>query len=76
MNCICSLQLSEDIPMKTLHHLFNDNLEMAEMLTYVHGFNLSNSDMELDYILGQKDKDQLAGFSIQFKKLAVENCTV
>ena len=44
--------------MKTLHHLFNDILERAEMLTYVHGFNLSNSQMELDFILGQKDKDQ------------------
>ena len=58
LNFICSLQLSEDISMKTAYNLFKENLGRAEMLVYVHVFALSNSEMELDFILGQKDKEQ------------------
>ena len=58
MNFICSLQLSEDISTKTAYNLFKENLGRAEMLAYVHPFALSNSEMEIDFIFGQKDKEQ------------------
>ena len=44
--------------MKTAYNLFKENLGMAEMLAYVHPFALSNSEMEIDFIFGQKDKEQ------------------
>ena len=50
--------MSEDISMKTACNLFKENLGKAEMLVYVHTFALSNSEMEIDFILGQKDKEQ------------------
>ena len=58
MNFICSLQLSEDISTKTAYNLFKENLAQAEMLVLVHAFALSNCEMELDFVLGQKDKEQ------------------
>ena len=50
--------MSEDISMKTAYSLFKENLAQAEMLVYVHAFALSNWEMELDFVLGQKDKEQ------------------
>ena len=44
--------------MKTAYNLFKENLGRAEMLAYVHPFALSNSEMEIDFIFGQKDKEQ------------------
>jgi hypothetical protein len=58
LNFICSLQLSEDISTKTAYNLFKENLARAEMLVLVHAFALSNWEKELDFVLGQKDKEQ------------------
>ena len=44
--------------MKTGYNLFKENLARAEMLFYVHAFALSNWEMKLDFVLGQKDKEQ------------------
>ena len=44
--------------MKTAYNLFRENLGNAEMLFYVHIFALSNSEIELDFVLGQQDKEQ------------------
>jgi len=58
LNFICSLQLSEDISMTSAYNLFKENLGVAEMLIYVHAFNLSNWALELDFVLGEKDMEQ------------------
>ena len=58
MKCVCSLQLSEDISLKTGYNLFKENLGRAEMLFFVHGFALSDSDFEIDFFLGNQDKEQ------------------
>ena len=53
--------------MKTAYKLFKENLGKAEMLTYVHVFNLSNWALELDFVLGQKDKAQ---WNVSYLQLA------
>ena len=38
--------------------MLKENLGLAEMLIYVHTFNLSNCELELDFVLGNKDMEQ------------------
>ena len=58
INFLCSLEVTKDISMKTALHLFKENIGKAEMLTYVHYVNLSNWELEADFTLGQKDREQ------------------
>ena len=44
--------------MTSAYNLFKENLGVAEMLIYVHAFNLSNWALELDFVLGEKDMEQ------------------
>ena len=39
-------------------YLFKVNLGKTEMLIYVHDFNISDRAVELDFVFGQKDKEQ------------------
>ena len=44
--------------MKTTYNACRKNLESAEMLPHIHAFNISDSELELEFGLGQKDKEQ------------------
>ena len=44
--------------MKTIYNLCRVNLGKAEMLRYVHVLNISDWAAELDFVFGQKDKEQ------------------
>ena len=44
--------------MTSAYNLFKENLGVAEMLIYVHAFNLSDWALELDFVLGEKDMEQ------------------
>ena len=58
LDFICNLELSLDIPADTAYNLFKDNLGRAEIVGYLHTFNLSDWASQLDFALGQKDKEQ------------------
>ena len=58
LNFVCSLDLMEEIPQKTVYNLLKQNLGKAEMLTYVFVFNAPGWDEELDFVWGQADKNQ------------------
>ena len=44
--------------MRTAYLLCKHNLERAEMLPYIHVITISNSELELEFALGQRDRDQ------------------
>ena len=44
--------------MNSAYKLFKQNLGKAEMLIYVHTFNLVDWALQLDFVLGQKDLEQ------------------
>ena len=58
INFICSLDMMEDIPMKTLFSMLKQNLGKAQMLTYVFAFNASSWVEELEFVYGARDKQQ------------------
>ena len=58
VNFVCSLDMMEDIPMKTLFTLFKQNLNKAQMLTYIYVFNSQTWADELEFVYGTKDKEQ------------------
>ena len=58
LNFICNLELSLDIPADIAYNLFKDNLGRAEIVGYLHTFNLPDWASQLDFALGQKDKEQ------------------
>ena len=58
MNFLCSLELGEDVSKGTMVKLFKENLGKAEMLRYVHVFNIPHWSEELEFVFGQKDMDQ------------------
>ena len=38
--------------------MLKENIGLAQMLIYVHTFNLSNAELELNFVLGNKDMEQ------------------
>ena len=58
LNFICSLEMMEDIPMKTLFTMLKQNLGKAQMLTYVFVFNTPSWVEELEFVYGANDKEQ------------------
>ena len=44
--------------MKTMLTLLKENLGKAEMLRYVHVFNISDWSTELSFIFGTQDREQ------------------
>ena len=50
--------MMEDIPMKTLFSMLKQNVEKAQMLTYVFAFNAPSWVEELEFVYGAKDKEQ------------------
>jgi len=58
LNFICNLDLGLDITADTAYNLFKNNLGRAELLGYLHTFNLPDWASQLDFVLGQKDKEQ------------------
>ena len=58
LNFICSLELNEDIHIQSAYNMLKENLVLAQMLIYVHTFNLSNTELELNFVLGNKDMEQ------------------
>ena len=38
--------------------MLKENLGLAQMLIYAHTFNLSNTELELNFVLGNKDMEQ------------------
>ena len=58
LHFLCSLELREDISMTTIYNLCRVNLGKAGMLSYVHVLNISDWEAELDFVFGQKDKEQ------------------
>ena len=58
LDFICSLDISDELPTQTLYQLFKQNLSKAEMLTYVHVFNMNDAEEQLDFVLGSQDKKQ------------------
>eukprot|EP00092_Neocalanus_flemingeri_P027141 GFUD01029433.1.p1 GENE.GFUD01029433.1~~GFUD01029433.1.p1 ORF type:complete len:660 (+),score=109.72 GFUD01029433.1:54-1982(+) len=58
LNFVCSLDIMEEIPMKTLYTLFKKNLGKAQMLTYVFVFNAQTWLEELDFVYSVNDLQQ------------------
>jgi len=58
LDFICSLDIGDELPTQTLYQLFKRNLSKAEMLTYVHVFNMNEAEEQLDFVLGSQDKKQ------------------
>ena len=44
--------------MMSAYNMLKENLGVAQMLIYVHTFNLSNCDLEIEFVLGTKDMEQ------------------
>ena len=44
--------------MDTAYNMFSKNLNKASMLTYVYIFNVTDLDVEVDFLLGHEDKTQ------------------
>ena len=53
-----SLEEAEQITSEEKVALFRQNLDSAEMMVYVHAFNLETWSDELDFALGKQDKIQ------------------
>ena len=58
LNFLCSLELGEDVSKATMVKLFRNNLGKAEMLRYVHVFNIPHWSEELQFVFGHQDQDQ------------------
>ena len=58
LNFLCCLDLSADISTPTLYKLFKANLGKAEMLRYVHVFNIADWTEELQFVFGEQDQEQ------------------
>ena len=52
--------------MKTLFSLFKQNLNKAQMLTYVFVFNSQTWEEELEFVYGTNDKEQ---WKVSLKKV-------
>ena len=54
----CSLDLPDGISMDTAYNMFSKNLSRASILTYVYIMNVTDMDVEVDFLLGNEDKTQ------------------
>lgn len=52
----CSLDLPDGISMDTAYNMFSQNLSRASILTYVYIMNVTDMDVEVDFLLGDEDK--------------------
>jgi len=57
---VCSLNIIDDLPMKTVYRMFKDNLNKTGMLFDVILFNASSIGKEIDFVQGTIDKKQWA----------------
>jgi len=58
LNFVSSLEEAEQITSEEKVALFRQNLDSAEMMVYVHAFNLETWSDELEFALGKQDKIQ------------------
>ena len=53
-----SLEFKKDLSFVALYEILKRNLSTASMATFLHTFSLSNVEEQLNFTLGNKDKEQ------------------